>query len=165
MRFLPQPDNKFNHYENKYHLRNALNMLYENQNLTCSKFVKLLEKDDYRAVMPFVDSELMQSTMMSSVAFNLFATRTPSEIKTISDGINLGLSEEVLSRLRNSFIHGRYFYNYNDGFEIYDGTTSLSHITTINYDTLNKLADEVCKPMIEAYKSRKVKEIHDCMVK
>jgi len=163
MRFYPHTDNKFNHYENKYHLTTAFDMLCNHKDITCSKFVKILQKKDQRSVMPFIDNELMQATMMSSIAFNLFSARTAAEIKALCHDAGLEMDEETLNHLRNSFIHGRYFYNYNNAFEIYDGTSTLSHITTVSCDTLNKLIDIICRPQFDKANNRRIQELNNML--
>lgn len=50
---------------------------------------------------------------------------------------SLGLTEKECNKLRNSIVHGRYFHNYNMGFEFYD-TASRKDDTLVHVKTLHR---------------------------
>ena len=72
------------------------------------------------------DSIVLESALVSNALFTLFSISTPSKLQTY-------FSEIDVKRLRNSLMHGRYYYNHDNGFEFYDGRTNdnLEHIGTL----------------------------------
>lgn len=139
-RFYPAQDNKLNNYEYKSHLlMSTLNLFQSNKNVTCEDVLKHTKKNDFGALMHFIDSDFMQSILYSSIAFNVFSAHTPEELAPIFDSAQINCDADTIRHLRNSFIHGRYYYNYKDSFEIYDGANKLSHITTFGLKDIDKL--------------------------
>ncbi|MBQ7798312.1 MAG: hypothetical protein IJ371_04240, partial [Clostridia bacterium] len=60
------------------------------------------------------DSLVLESTLISNALFTLFSISKSSDLEKYFNGVDI-------NRLRNSLMHGRYFYNHNNGFEFYDG--------------------------------------------
>ena len=57
------------------------------------------------------------------------------------------LNEDEINHLRNSIIHGRYFYNYDydkdDGYEMYDGRKEMQHIATLTVETVENIISTI----------------------
>lgn len=139
-RFFPAQDNKHNNYEHKCHLlMPILNFFNGNENIKCEDMIKYVKQNEMGAIMHFTDPEFMKSVIYSSIAFNIFSAHTKDELSTIFNKAQVKCDDETIRHLRNSFVHGRYFYNYKDGFEIYDGTKNMKHITTFSFDNVDKI--------------------------
>lgn len=72
------------------------------------------------------DSIAMESALISNTLFTLFSISQPDKLQKYFKDIDV-------TRLRNSLMHGRYYYNHGNGFEFYDGRTNdnLEHIATL----------------------------------
>ena len=139
-RFFPAQENKLNNYEHKSHLLMSLTkLLASDKCITCKEMVKYVKQNDFESFMHFTDPEFMKSVIYSSIAFNIFSVHTNDEIKGIFDKAQINCDDETIRHMRNSFIHGRYFYNFKDGFEIYDGAKQMSHYTTFKLDNIEKI--------------------------
>jgi len=146
IRFIPNKDNKLNHYENKYHLMEIMRaIINSSKGIKYKELINFLKKEHPHSITPFIDEDYLKSLAESSVAFSIFSARTASEMREIAKNAGVELHEGILRHVRNSFIHGRYFYNFKSGFEIYDGTSELSHITTLTFDQINALYKEIYK--------------------
>ncbi len=75
------------------------------------------------------DSNLIEIYLLSNALFNIFSLTTASILEPYLNetGVNI-------NRLRNSIMHGRYFYNNKDGFNFYDGrnNNALEYIGSIS---------------------------------
>ena len=80
------------------------------------------------------DTNLFEMTLLSNTLFNMFSLILPNELSSHFD-----MADIDFRRLRNSIIHGRYFYNNNNGFEFYDGkdNENLTHIATLSVKQIN----------------------------
>ena len=80
------------------------------------------------------DTNLFEITLLSNTLFNMFSLILPNELSSHFD-----MADIDFRRLRNSIIHGRYFYNNNNGFEFYDGkdNENLTHIATLSVKQIN----------------------------
>lgn len=145
-RYFPVPDNKFNNYEHKSHLLMSMIQLFNvHGKITCNDMVKNLKSNRLGGILPFLDAEFMQSLLYSSLAFNIFSSHTNEELHQLFIESKLNVDNDTIRHLRNSFIHGRYFYNYKNGFEIYDGNKELTHITTFDFNTLDQIYETYSK--------------------
>ena len=77
------------------------------------------------------DSIALESTLISNALFTLFSISAPNKLQKYFTDIDV-------NRLRNSLMHGRYYYNHNNGFEFYDGRTNddLEHIATLQLNQI-----------------------------
>lgn len=168
MRYFPLKDNKLNHYEHKSQLSMTtallldLNSSYKdmqektfidymsklkpeqrnkltNYNVCCNDFIKALNKIDFHGAMPYIDKEFMESLFASSIAFNICSNRTNDELYDLFKRAGHETDIDTIRHFRNSLIHGRYFYNYNGGFEMYDGQKELEHFGTLTFNTINDI--------------------------
>ena len=89
--------------------------------------------------MPYIDKDFLQSILYSSTMFSIVSSRTNNELESIFNEAGHTMDLDTIRHIRNSFIHGRYFFNYKDGFEIYDGTNDLQHYATINFKTIKDI--------------------------
>ena len=110
-----------------------------NEKMTCEDMLKHLKKNEVGAMMHFIDPDFMKSVIYSSIAFNIFSAHTSDELAEVFSKAQVNCDEETIRHLRNSFVHGRYFYNYKDGFEIYDGRKEMKHITTFSMENIDKI--------------------------
>lgn len=69
------------------------------------------------------------------------------------NGISIGFEE--VRKLRNSLIHGRYYYNQKRAIEFYDGrkVKELEHHTTISIEKLIKIIEAVSKNIDLSFKT------------
>lgn len=93
------------------------------------------------------DSDLFEVTLISNVLFNIFSLIPANQIFN-----HFNLSADF-NRIRNSVIHGRYFYNFNHGFEFYDGRTNdnLEHIGTLELPDIIDFAFSFLESYVEDY--------------
>ena len=139
-RFFPLQNNKLNNYEHKSHLLMSLQTMFSSdKSITCEDMIKHVKKHDSGSIMHFVDPEFMKSVIYSSIAFNMFSSHTNEELAELFEKSQVQCDNDTIRHLRNSFVHGRYFYNYKDSFEIYDGTKQMEHITTFPMENIDKL--------------------------
>ena len=77
--------------------------------------------------------------LIINALFYLFSISTPQELEKYFQSSKLYQINPT--ELRNSIIHGRYYYNYNNGYEFYDGpnTDNLRHIGSIKVKDLSAL--------------------------
>lgn len=158
MRFFPLKDNKLNNYELKNRLFFFYGYLFKNIDLKMSDLVKILKNEnDPCGMFCFMDEETLVSIVYSSVCFNMFSSRNNKEILELLQAAGLDIAEEKVRHLRNSFIHGRYFYNYKNGFEIYDGIGTMEHYLTFDFEQINKLFAEYSKEHTKKIKEERIK--------
>ncbi|MBQ3502037.1 MAG: hypothetical protein IJA72_00010 [Clostridia bacterium] len=81
------------------------------------------------------DTILFEYYLTSNALFNMFSMYTSEQLKPYFPDVDI-------RRLRNSIIHGRYYCNFKNGFEFYDGINSsnLEHIATVN---INSILDSI----------------------
>ncbi len=77
------------------------------------------------------DSIALECTLISNALFTLFSISSPHKLQKHFGDIDV-------NRLRNSLMHGRYYYNHGNGFEFYDGKTNdnLEHIATLEINQI-----------------------------
>ena len=96
------------------------------------------DRQDY-SLFIHENSFIFESMILNNIMFNIFSMSHPNTLKPYFDGLNVDMN-----RIRNSYMHGRFYYNHNKGFEFYDGRNNdnLSHIATLSIDDiLNVCAD------------------------
>lgn len=67
-----------------------------------------------------------------SITNGLHSLLSDRELTDIEEELQLALGKENTRHIRNALEHGTYYYNQNNGVEIYDGGKKLKHITTLN---------------------------------
>ena len=95
------------------------------------------------------DSIVLESTLISNALFTLFSISKSSDLEKYFADIDI-------NRLRNSLMHGRYYYNHNNGFEFYDGRTNdnLEHIATLSINQiLNSISEFITDSLNTAHES------------
>lgn len=130
-RFFPLKSNPLNNYEMKFHQLQTVNLLSRQPFVLFTELEEYYKKTDKCAYFQLEIKDLYNSIFTSSTLFNIFSSLEASEMLELLEGTSLNLTLEEVRHLRNSFVHGRYFYNYNGGFEIYDGSKNLIHILTL----------------------------------
>ncbi|MBQ8522963.1 MAG: hypothetical protein IJ458_04860 [Clostridia bacterium] len=77
------------------------------------------------------DSIALECTLISNALFTLFSISAPNKLQKYFSDIDV-------KRLRNSLMHGRYYYDNKNGFEFYDGRSNdnLEHIATLNINQI-----------------------------
>lgn len=158
IRFLPLPDNKLNNYELKSRLLSGFVNFYLNANLKTSDLVRYFKDyNDDCGKFCYTDSETLISIIYSSICFSMLSARTNQELNELLKEAEINIDEDNVRHLRNSFIHGRYFYNYKNGFEIYDGAKELSHVMTFNFEEIEKLYKVFASENIKKIKEARMK--------
>ena len=94
---------------------------------------------------------LFEYYLTSNALFNMFSTYTSEQLKPYFPDVDL-------RRLRNSIIHGRFYCDFKDGFEFYDGVNSsnLEHIATVNIYTILDAISELIRNNISYTPSREI---------
>ncbi len=157
-RFFPFKENGLNNYEFRCRLlKGFLNIAHNKFKTTNNELLKTFKmNNDFCGEVCFANSNFLKSILYSAMCFNMFASRTKDDLLPIFESAGLGLSNDEIRHLRNSFIHGRYFFNFKDGFEVYDGTKNLEHFLTFNFEEIEKL--------YEAYTEEQRQEIIDARI-
>lgn len=77
------------------------------------------------------DSIAMESALISNALFTLFSISPQNKLQKHFNNIDT-------RRLRNSLMHGRYYYNHANGFEFYDGrnNSNLEHIGSLELNDI-----------------------------
>lgn len=71
------------------------------------------------------DNGKIPSVLINNLLFNIFTFESEENLqKCFREDLNI-------RKLRNSLMHGRHFYNYNNGYEFYDGINEMEHVATI----------------------------------
>ncbi len=85
------------------------------------------------------DTIMFEATLFSNILFSLFSSVHFDKITPYLSSFDIDAR-----RLRNSIMHGRYYYNHNLGFEFYDGRDNdkLEHIASLN---IYQISDIVSK--------------------
>lgn len=85
--------------------------------------------------------------IITSALFDIFSQMTNDEILNLLNQNGVMMEIEQVRRMRNSLIHGRYYYNHNRGIEFYDGRKlkDLEHKTTITMEELIRIMEAVSK--------------------
>lgn len=161
-RFFPLKDNKLNNFEFKFRLLEMLLILreglLENDNITHREYLRELNRaKDICAKICMSDPELFKSISYSSMCYSMFSTRTNAELAEIFDLAGLDFTEDEIRHIRNSFVHKRYFYNFKDGYEIYDGRKELSHILTLRFSEIEKIYEIYIKNVKEIIQKERLK--------
>lgn len=84
------------------------------------------------------NSMIPEVIIYTNALFTLFSLHTPEDLKPYTDGVDIDLK-----RLRNSLMHGRYYFNYKDSVEFYDGkdNENLKHIGTLTIKQITSIFD------------------------
>lgn len=82
------------------------------------------------------DSFLFESSILNNIMFNIFSMIKIDEVSTYFEDLDIDVK-----RLRNSYMHGRYHYNHNMGFNFYDGLDNdkLKYIGTLHINDMLKV--------------------------
>lgn len=95
------------------------------------------------------DSIAFESTLISNALFTLFSISSPNKLQMYFKDIDV-------NRLRNSLMHGRYYYDHKNGFEFYDGRTNdnLEHICSLSINQiLQSISSFVADTLSTEFKS------------
>ncbi len=89
------------------------------------------------------DNCKIPSIMINNLLFYMFTFESEENLKKcFREDLNI-------RRIRNSLMHGRHFYNYNSGYEFYDGIKDVEHVATITcaeiMNAINILVDNYIK--------------------
>lgn len=96
------------------------------------------ERQDY-ALFIHENSFIFESMILNNVMFNIFSMSNPNTLKPYFERFGVDMN-----RVRNSYIHGRFYYNHNKGVEFYDGRNneSLTHVATLTFDDIISICAE-----------------------
>jgi hypothetical protein len=108
--------------------------------------VDVIEMQDYLGT-----ANRFEAGIASNILFSIFTYMEPNKIKNY-------LNKDVnFNKIRNSVIHGRFYYNYEDGFNFYDGIIekksvdksikeiekNIEYIATLDFKDINELTQNL----------------------
>ena len=98
----------------------------------------------------FFSSGKCESTIISNILFSIFSFEKFENIKELFADTGLDIN-----RIRNSVMHGRFYYNYNKGFDFYDGRSNddLEYMGTLKISKIVGVAQELMGNYIEEVKA------------
>lgn len=117
--------------------------------------VDLIEMQDYLGV-----ANRFEFCIASNILYSIFSYMEPSKIESC-------LNRDIdFKKLRNSIIHGRFYYNYEDGFNFYDGIIekktegksvkeiekNIEYVATLTLNDINTLTQNLIHEYILANK-------------
>jgi len=114
-------------------------------------WIKINDADSRADMVEFmlVDTNLFEVTLLNNVLFNLFSLIPPNDIsKHFSHSADF-------RRIRNSVMHGRYFFDHNHTFELYDGKdeSNLTHIASLSIEQIIDFAASFLESYIKNNKT------------
>ena len=111
-----------------------------NENMTCEGMTYLLY---------YFGSGKFEATIISNMLFSIFSFEKFENIKTLFADTDLDIN-----RIRNSVMHGRYYYNYDKGFDFYDGRSNdnLEYMGTLPISKIISVAQSLMGNYIEELK-------------
>lgn len=151
-RHLPLKSNTDNLFIGKMDLVLAMLILKENPNYTKKDLLRKVKElfsregeNNKRMEIDINQSSDLIFPSMTSVAFQIFSERTNDELKDLFDAKDVNLSSEQTRRLRNSLMHGRYYFDFDNNVEFYDGQKikNLEHQLTMSAKEFVDLFDKV----------------------
>lgn len=98
------------------------------------------------------DSIALEAALISNALFTLFSISTPEQLQGY-------ISKDIdAKRLRNSLMHGRYYYDNANSFEFYDGKTNenLEHIATLSINDIIKVISSFVIQNLEESKTTSI---------
>lgn len=96
------------------------------------------ERQDY-ALFVHENSFIFDSILLNNIMFNIFSMSHPHTLIPYFKDLNIDMN-----RVRNSYMHGRFYYNHNKGIEFYDGinNNNLTHIASLSFDNILNICSE-----------------------
>lgn len=93
-----------------------------------------------------LDTNLFEITLLNNVLFNIFSLMPPNDIAKYFN------SSDDFRRIRNSVMHGRYFFDYDRTFELYDGKNEddLKHISSLSISKIIEFASSFLSSYIKS---------------
>ena len=86
---------------------------------------KVPERAKHMTLFMLDNTGKIPSVLINNLLFYMFTFESENNLKKcFKEDLNI-------RRIRNSLMHGRHFYNYNSGYEFYDGINNMEHIATI----------------------------------
>lgn len=104
---------------------------------------KIIGEKDVTNLEKLIALRESDSTLYLNSLFYIFSVSTPQILHKYFS--KFGYSLEDIVHLRNSLMHGRYYYNENNAFELYDGKNdkNLTHIMTLKCKDLKAIVRDV----------------------
>ena len=114
---------------------------------------KVPARAQHMTLFLFSNGGKFPSVLINNLLFYMFTFESEENLKKcFREDLNI-------RRIRNSLMHGRHFFNYNSGYEFYDGIKEMEHIGTITcaeiMNATNILVDNYIK-------ERETKKTSDC---
>ena len=121
----------------KYFMFNANALIFEDLNRTKDDIIKTF--DDKPEFSKVFMAYCLNSNygIFLSVTNGLYSIMSDRNLEDIESMFTERLGAENVRHVRNCLQHGTYYYNFDNGMEVYDGGKKLKHITTID---VNKMA-------------------------
>ena len=135
-KFYPAKDNRYSQINDLMLLVDILDLL-ETKNLSWQEMYNYLfnntsegyNKEYYLQVT--ANPSKFFSILDQLVFFDIITCVHPDSLVSYFPNVDV-------NSIRNSIVHGRFYYNYNGGYEFYDGVQELKHIASISRDKLRK---------------------------
>ena len=154
LRVFPFKFNAHNHLLNirmvsnsLYHLANntkschdwfkaMVDALISNSNTTCEEVTHLYYM--------FLQGDF-DSVIIANMLFSIFSFETSTKIEEMFDGTGVDVN-----RIRNSVMHGRFYYNCNNAFDFYDGRNNqeLQYVGTLTVAQITTAAQKLVKEFL-----------------
>lgn len=152
LRYAPFASNKINNYEHKsFNMLMLVDCIKDGQ-MNYEEITEYMTNNFIHGAYPLYDRETLDSLWFSTIAFNLVSMMSAEELEQLAGKTKYPLSSEQCRHMRNALIHGRYFYNYNNGYELYDGKDgNLEHCMTLNVNTIFHLFKASVKNLKEDF--------------
>ena len=150
----PFKNNASNIFDNLVFTSVALSILSENPNQNLSDFQKNAHQElisifeDTAGISPYsfaflMNGKLLVSSLFSNIAFKIFSTSFKDPQQSDLDKLKKYYKKEInITKVRNGIMHGRFFYNFDHGFEIYDTKSKedgseLIHVATLDFEDID----------------------------
>ena len=109
----------------------------EDENMTC---------DEMTYLFYFFGSGKIDSVFIGNILFSIFSFERFANVESLFADTGLDIN-----RIRNSVMHGRFYYNHNKGFDFYDGRNNndLEYIGTLQISKIIKVSQELMHDYLE----------------
>ena len=98
----------------------------------------------------FYGSGKMDSVIISNILFSIFSFESFDNLQKLFADTGCDIN-----RIRNSVMHGRFYYNYNKGYDFYDGrnNSDLEYVGTLEIKKITEVAQKLLLSYVEEEKA------------
>jgi len=115
-----------------------------------AKNIPDITNDDMTHVIYFYLGGKFKTVIISNILFSMFSFERLDIIENLFNEPSIDIN-----RIRNSVMHGRYYYNHNDGFDFYDGRNNkdLEYMGTLSVRKILEVAQYIARDYFEEMKN------------